>query len=325
MNIEHGKREWTSEALDGLREAVEEARAKAGWTQAEVARRAEIAPSTLSQFMSGTYKGANGELGQKLSRWLSAHHDALAFRQHAPAEPTFVRTSGATRIMSALQHAQLLNDTAVIVGPPGAGKTAAIQAYKAQTPRVFVVTGAPSISTAAAVLGDFLNRYTDENGFAGRGLAQRSAIVRRHLPQGSLLILDEAQHVSISALEELRAIQDEKRCGLALVGNATVLRRLQGSSRDPAYAQLFGRVGNRVQLPKASEQDVTLVLATMGVDAADVLSVAMDILKKEDMRVVIKATRKAMLLASGANENLDARFLRAAYKQLAGEPAGLAA
>jgi len=319
MNIDHGKREWTSEELDGLREAIDEAGKKAGYSRAEIARRAEVPASTLSQFMSASYPGNNGELAHKLSRWLNAHNEALDFRQIAPAEPSFVQTSGAQRVMAALQHAQLLNDTAVIVGPPGAGKTAAVEAYRARNPRVFLLTGAPSISTASAVLGDFLNRYTDENGFAGRGLAAKSSIVRKYLTKGSLLVMDEAQHASVQALEELRAIQDEQKCGVALVGNATVLRRLQGASRDAAYAQLFGRVGNRVQLQKASESDVSLVLATMGVDAADVVKVALEILKREDMRVVIKSVRKAMLFANGANENLDARFLKAAYQQLSGE------
>ncbi|MBJ7318272.1 MAG: AAA family ATPase [Brevundimonas sp.] len=319
MNIDHGKREWTSEELDGLREAIEDAAKKAGFTQAEVGRRAEVAPSTLSQFMSATYPGKNAELATRLAKWLTAHNEAMEFREIAPPEPSFVQTPNAMQVWGAFQHAQLLNDTAVIVGPPGSGKTAAIDAYLARQPRAKLITGKPSISTASAVLGDFLNRYTGENGFAGRGLAAKSFIVRQHLTKGSLLIVDEAQHVSVGALEELRAIVDEQKCGMALVGNATVLRRLQGASRDVAYAQLFGRVGNRVELKKASPADVQAVLATMQVDAADVLKAATDILAKDDMRVVIKAVRKAILLAHGANENLDARFLKAAYRQLSGE------
>ncbi len=320
MNIDHGKREWTSEELDGLREAIDTARLKAGLTRAEVGRQAQVAGSTFSQFMSADYKGDNSKIASDLTKWLDAHHASLEFRLKAPPEPSFVQTSGATKVHAALQQAQLLNDTAVIVGPPGAGKTAALKQYKARTPRVYIVTGSPSISTAPAVLGDFINHHVpDENHMSIRSLAGRSAVVRRILTRGSLLILDEAQHLAMGALEELRSIQDENRCGLALVGNPTVLRRLQGASRDPAYAQLFGRVGWRVVLPKATEGDVAAVLDTMGVTAAEVIKIGFEILKKEDMRVVVKTTRSAMLLASGNNENLEAKHIRAAYRQLAGE------
>lgn len=140
MNIEYGKREWTSEELDGVREAVEDFRKRTNWPQAEIARKAEIPASTLNQFMNGKYPGNNGELANRLTRWLTAHNEAQEFRQVAPKEPSFVQTRGALEVWAALQHAQVLNDTSVVVGPPGAGKTAAIRAYEARTPRVFVIT-----------------------------------------------------------------------------------------------------------------------------------------------------------------------------------------
>lgn len=321
MNIEYGKREWTSEELDGVREAVEDFRKRTNWPQAEIARKAEVPPSTLSQFMSAKYAGDNGALANKLSRWLTAHNEAQEFRQVAPKEPSFVQTRGALEVWAALQHAQVLNDTSVIVGPPGAGKTAAIRAYEARTPRVYVVTASPALSSPSAILGKFIEQFTDENGYSGRSLAQKSSVVRRVLVKGSLLVLDEAQHASLDALEELRAIVDAQKCGLSMAGNATVLRRLEGGGRNPAYAQLFGRIGHRTTLKKVSEADAALVLATMGIDAAEIMGVAMDILTKEDLRVLIKASRKALLLANGANENLEPKHMRAAYRQLTGETA----
>lgn len=318
MNIDHGKREWTSEELDGLREAIAAARTRAGFTQAEISRQSTVPSATLSQFLSASYQGDNSKIATQLSKWLDTHNRAQEFRRTAPPEPKFVLTPNAMKVHAALQQAQLLGDLALIVGPAGSGKTSAGKQYQALTPRVYVVTGSPSISSASAVLGDFITRHTDENAASHRSLAGRSAIVRRVLTKGSLLIADEGQHLAASALEELRSIQDETQCGLAMMGNATVLRRLQGTSRDPAYAQLFGRVGWRVTLPKAAEADVQAVLDTMGVTASEVVTIAVDILKKEDMRVVVKVTRSALLLANGANENLEPKHMRAAYRQLAG-------
>ncbi len=319
MNIDHGKRDWTAEEIDGVREAVQEAQKAASLTAAEVGRRSSVAPATLSQFLSGTYPGNNAKVASELTKWLDAHNREREFRLTAPPEPKFVQTPTASQVQIALQHAQLLSDTAVIVGPPGLGKTAALTQYSVSTPRVLVITASPAVSKASAVLAAIIDKYSPSHSRTERSLANRSNLVRTLLSSGSLLIVDEAQHLAMDALEELRAIHDARKCGLAFVGNAVVLSRIQGSSRDPAYAQLFGRVGRRVVLKKASEGDVAAVLETMEVTAPDVLTVARDIAKREDLRVVVKVTRSALLLSNGARENLEPKHMRAAYRELSGE------
>lgn len=319
MNIDHGKRDWTSEELDGLREAIQDVMRTAGLSQAEVGRRSQVSGPTLSQFMKGEYRGDNGRVALDLRRWLDAHNRETEFRLTAPPEPSFVRTPTALKVQTALQHAQLLNDTAVIVGPPGVGKTSAVEQYASATPRVFLITASPSISKPSAVLGEIINRYSPDHRRSERSLSARSNVVRMLLLKGTLLVVDEAQHLTPESLEELRAIHDANKCGLVFMGNRTVLSRIQGSARDATYAQLFGRVGRRVQLAKGSEKDVAPVLETMGVDAPDVLAVATSLAKKEDLRVVVKVTRSAILLANGARENLEPKHMRAAYRELAGD------
>lgn len=319
MNIEHGKREWSTDDVEAVRDAVQDIMRTANLSQAEVSRRSTVPAPTLSQFMSGTYEGNRPAIAQKLSKWLDAHNREKEFRLTAPPEPKFVQTRTANKVQSALQHAQLLDDTAVIVGPPGVGKTAAVDHYVVHTPRAYKITASPAVSTPSAVLAAIIDKYSATHSRTERSLSVRSNIVRTFLTRGALLIVDEAQHLSNAALEELRAIHDDKKCGLALVGNPTVLSRLGATARDASYAQLFGRVGWRVILKKGGEADVRAVLETMNVDSKEVLQIAADIAKREDLRVVVKMTRSAMLLASGQNENLEAKHMRAAYRQLAGE------
>lgn len=320
MNYEQGKTEWELDELEGLREQVDRIAQQPGMSRAEICRRSGVAESTLSQFMSGTYNGKISRVALDLQRWLDAHAKEQEVRRQAPPEPKFVRTPTSQKVQAALQHAQVLSDMALISGPPGTGKTAALEQYALVTPNVLKVTSSPAVSTASAVLAAFMERYSTANYRSERSLTGRSNVVRGLLRKGMLLIVDEAQHLSMGALEELRAIHDATKCGLALIGNETVLSRVQGGSRDPAYAQLFGRVGWRVQIKKAHvANDAAPVLATMGVDAAEVVAVAADIARREDLRVAVKVTRSAMVLAGGANENLDAKHMRAAYRQLAGE------
>ncbi len=323
MNIEHGKREWSLDDIEGVREAIQDVQETTGWSRAEISRRSQVAEATLSQFMKGNYKGTYGNVAADLSKWLDQHHRENEFKRGAPVEPTFVQTLTAQKVMAALQHAQVLNDISVVVGPPGCGKTASTDQYAARNQRVMKLTASPAISSPNAVLASLIERHhANASLVSTRSLVHRSNVVRGMLKKGWLLVIDEAQHLSISALEELRAIQDEVQCGLVLIGNPTVLSRIQGASRDASYAQIFGRVGWRVVLKKEDlAADVAMVLNTMGVTAAEVLKVATDIGKREDLRVVVKTTRSAMMLANGSNENLEPKHMRAAYKQLSGEAA----
>ena len=74
-------------------------------------------------------------------------------------------------------------------------------------------------------------------------------IVQRLQGTKGLLILDEAQHLMLPALESLRSIYDTTECGLVLMGNEAVYSRLSGR-RSAEFAHLFSRVGSVLKLEK---------------------------------------------------------------------------
>ena len=82
-----------------------------------------------------------------------------------------------------------------------------------------------------------------------------------------LLIVDEAQHLSLRALETLRALHDATGAGLALMGNAVVYARLTGGRRAAEFAQLFSRVGKRVRLTQVEEGDRRRSAGSLGPEA----------------------------------------------------------
>lgn len=324
MNIENGKRDWTPEQVEEVRVSLRAVQAETGWSQAEVARRAEVASSTFSQFMTGNYPtGKYGPIAADLARFLDAYHREAEVRAVEPVEPTFVLTPTGKKVHAALSHAQFLSDISLIVGPPGVGKTAAADQYAARTPRVMKLAARPSLASTNALMMALITEHHPTPALvSARSLAARAQVVRTMLGKGWLLIVDEAQHVGAEALEELRIIHDETKCGLCFIGNPKVLSRIQGEARDASYAQLFGRVGWRVSLTKKDvETDVVAVLETMGVTAAEVVAEAQKVARREDIRVVVKTTRSALSLASGQGVNLSPAHMRAAYRQLAGEAA----
>ena len=62
-----------------------------------------------------------------------------------------------------------------------------------------------------------------------------------------VIIIDEAQHLKLSALEEIRSLSDpnsitgEKGTGICLIGNTEVYTRMMGK-QQAQFAQLFSRI-----------------------------------------------------------------------------------
>lgn len=82
-----------------------------------------------------------------------------------------------------------------------------------------------------------------------------------------LLIVDEAQHLSAGAIDQLRAVHDRAEVGLALLGNEEVWSRIDGGGRK-AQAQLNDTQSERsqqVELTKAGSPVQWAPVAISGV------------------------------------------------------------
>lgn len=319
MNIEQGKSHWSDEELDQLRASIRELQTSQGLNQAKIAKESAVAEATVSQFLSDKYKGDNQRVAKDLARWLTAKREEIQVTSAAPPQPTFVRTSIAERVIGVLRTAHILSDIGVVTGPAGCGKTAAARQYQATTPRVAIATGAPKIRSASAILQELLrSRGEIPRGRVACSGLELTLYARRTFTAGCLMVIDEAQLVDIEALEEIRAIHDETGCGVVLMGNETVLSRIEGTERAAGYAQLYSRAGIRQRLSGAPATDIEAVMATMAVTDPAVIKVATAIGDKDSLRVVVKALRRAQMIASGDRETLNPDHLRLAYRQLGG-------
>ena len=71
-----------------------------------------------------------------------------------------------------------------------------------------------------------------------RDLVNSAAYIQRAIFQkvrntSGLLILDEAQHLTVQALDMVRAINDQTSIGLVLCGNDRVITQMTGGNRAP--------------------------------------------------------------------------------------------
>jgi hypothetical protein len=246
-------------------------------------------------------------------------------------EPEWVDTPTSTKIWNALQYAQTMPTIALIHGPGGLGKTHTSRRYLAERarkfdgyqpygkggrPTVYMVTAHPGMSTVASVL----SAISEEIGRLGD--AYRNDVMARQilaaLTPGDLLIMDEAQHLDIKALDQIRHFHDVGQIGIAYLGNDDIYTRINGRGRQAAFlGPLKSRVGKRLAIPHPSEDDISSILSAWNVKGKKEVDYANQIgLSSIGLRGLTQVLRQAAFVAKSMNHVLDTRVMRVAVTNL---------
>jgi len=280
-----------------------------------VAQEMDVAYGTFSSWMGCTYAGNTSKIARKAQIWIDAQGTKKQLRTALPRGPGFDETPTARRFISALETAQYEPCLALIAGDAGVGKTTALARYRDTNPNVWILTGEPCFATPRMLL-DLL---AEAVGITEKYSSQKvsSAIQRRIRGTGGLIVVDEAQHLSSPSLDQMRTIYDLSGVGVALVGNQTVYARLEGRGREAQFAQLFSRVGLRVNCLRLRDDDISTVLDACNVTDAGERRVLTAIGKKAGaLRNIAMTLRRAAMLA--ADDPVTADVLRRAWENISG-------
>ena len=310
-----------AEAADDTAALIAEIRAAAaedGLSMAQVAKAVDIPAGTWTNFMGGTYAGKLERLVNAGRAWLAARQTRKRTQAILPKAPLFVPTQSASQIIATLEHAQHAPDFVVISGGAGIGKTTSIQHYRRTAPSVWVITGEPTLRSAWMLL-DYIAEAMDMTG--GRSTQKQSrTLVRRLQGSGGLIIVDEAQHLSTQALDQLRTLHDLAGIGVAVVGNETVYSRIQGGARTAEFAQLHSRVGMRLARAKPTRADIEAMIDAWKVEGERERKLLTAIARKPGaLRIMTKVVLLAHRNAAAEGRSLQAEHIDAAFTRLAGE------
>jgi len=145
----------------------------------------------------------------------------------------------------------------------------------------------------------------------------RREVAKRLLDTKGLLIVDEAQHLSLGALEEIRSIHDSTEVGMILCGNESIYSRLTGNNRAAHFAQLFSRIGKRLRLNLPLIGDVRAIAEAFNVNAKPEIDDLAGIARKPGaLRGIVKTLRMASIFAAGEEVPLNRSHIKAALKDL---------
>lgn len=287
-------------------------------SQNRVAREADISATTLSQWLGGNYPGNNDAVEAKLKRWVETTQAARAQADQMPEAPRYVQTPTGERVIATLRYAQIAADIAVVYGGAGLGKTTAAEQYARLAPNVWLATMTPasaSVVPALQVIAEALGLMNVPSGANNL----HAAICRRVAGTGGLIVIDEAQHLTETALDQVRAINDKTHVGIVLIGNERVYARMAGGNRAAYLDRLFSRIGKKTPLRKSVAGDVTALLDAWAVADTKCRTHLTEIAGKGGgLRTMTKVLRLASLYAAAERRELNSDDVRAAWGELGG-------
>ncbi|MEU5119158.1 ATP-binding protein [Streptomyces asoensis] len=173
-----------------------------------------------------------------------------------PAGAQLVRTSSVRAVAEAVGQAMATEGAVCVFGDPGRGKTAAVRMALGEGPPGWKVTWVP-VSVRPSVVG-MRRAVFDALALPGRfphTSARADAAVAGALGEARVLVIDEAQRLSVPCLEYLQSLWDDPRTRITLVlcgaGSERALSRLP---------QLASRIGAWQEVPRLAAAEVAAVV-----------------------------------------------------------------
>jgi hypothetical protein len=285
-------------------------------SQNEMSKRIGISPAALSTWLQGKYKGSDTEIERKIERWLESYNAGEEYTRELPPEPEWIETPTARRIFQTLETGQFLKSLVMAYGAAGAGKTKTCEYYAATRPNVWLFT--PTKATASA--RGLLMLICDKLGISDPGsgnYAIQKAIMRKVAGTNGLIIIDEAQQITLGALDLMRQMQEQAGVGMALVGNEPLYTQMTGGFRGPKFAQLFSRIAQRTHIEGTQSDDVETLAAALGITDRDAVAYLVRIgTLPGGLRGVAKTLQLAQLAAAGSGGELNKAIIARAWRKL---------
>lgn len=289
-----------------------------GWTKAEVTRRSGMKEGTFSQWFSGSYAGRLDGHNATIQRWLDALEESAGIAAAIPASVPFMKLKASQEVQETLIWAQRCPDLVMITLGPGMSKTATCEHYANTRPNVFMATVSENTKTVHGMLTELAAALDVQEYNPARLARAIGGKVRRKTEEGTLLIVDEAQHLNDEAINQLRHFVDVYKCGVAIVGNAEVygrFRKDREKNNGPSYAQLKSRIGKRLQRVKPYTEDLERFISAWGVSDPDAVKFLIGVgMKGGAFRQIDKTMKLATMYAMGKGETVGDAHVRAAWR-----------
>ena len=293
--------EVVKELLDFMKES--------GKSQQQIAKESALSTSVISQFLNQSYKGNNEEVARTVLQYLD-----MARLQNIKAKHScFYEGMHNTRaVLFACHYAHRHGDISLIFGDAGAGKTTALKHYTEEHPGVVMVTANSCTSSAASIL-QMIGSRTGRT-LPGKKEAMMSDLVEYFKDTGRLVIIDEADHLTMSALQAVRNLNDQAGVGVILSGNTRIYTQLLQGPMCSELQQLRQRIVVRRMV--RNEYGLEEFKAIFPDVPEDCLPYLIKMANDESLRATVKILELAYEFAD--TDNISKKILQQVRMQLTG-------
>jgi hypothetical protein len=302
-----------------VRAAFKAAVLEDGLSTATAAKEAGIPYGTFSSWVGGTYGGRTERIARAAQSWLTGRAARAKAKTALPSEPPFALTQTASRIWEVLEFAQTMPTIGVVIGNAGVGKTIALKGYRDRHPNtVWIATMQPCDARpypALQRIAGALNVFPD-----GRASTLSDRVVRKLEGTRGLVIIDEAQHLETTSLDQIRSIFDAALVGVVLAGNRDLAAHMDIDRRRDQLAQISRRVGMRMRtIERPRKADIATLLTAWNVEGEEARAELQAIaLRPGGVGVMTMVLRIAFVLAAASQGPLAVEHVRVAWQQLSG-------
>lgn len=284
-------------------------------SQRQLSKETGLSTSVISQFLNGTYPGDNGEVSKAIEQYLTVGKERLS----SVSEARFYEGLYNTReVLFACNYAHRNNDITLVSGDAGAGKTTALRHYADTNTGVIFVTANACITTATAILSLICRKIGRQ--IPARRAALMNTLVEQLSDTNRLIIIDEADHLSLDALQAVRNLNDEAHCGIVLSGNDKIYRQMLSPRRGYEFDQIRTRIVVRKKV--FNEYTVEEMEAMFPSLNQECVGYMLKLACVESLRTARKLYEVAAEVAAARKQHLTVKHLRDTQKQLLGEVMG---
>lgn len=220
-----------------------------GISQAKAAPMIGLSQTALSQYRRKTYQGDVEAVEKKLEEFFRATSEQSEKAQKAApyrSATDYIPTSISEDVYKLIRYCQLEKGMVIAHGDAGIGKTKGAEKFIRENPAASIyIQATPSSGTLTNIMRLIARalRIPERRNKLELLLAIRDKLEGTN----KVIIIDEAQHLKLSALEEIRTLSDpngitgQKGIGICLIGNTEVYSRMVGK-QEARFAQLFSRI-----------------------------------------------------------------------------------
>lgn len=273
-----------------------------GTTQKQIADESGLSAAVISQFISNTYDGNNTRVSEIIYKYLKLAKERLNV---VHMENFYENLRNTQIVLGAARYAHRRCEMILVRGDAGAGKTTALRYYAENNAGVVFVTANSTVKSAVPILNKIalaLGRQTNTN---KQQLMENLVGFLSNTKR--LIIIDEADHLTLSALQAVRNLNDEAHVGIILSGNNKLYMQMVAGARGYEFDQIRTRIFLKPQvINNYTTEEISNIFPC---DDSAVLSILNKKANEESLREAIKLYEFALEVAKINNTKLNGKLL----------------